>query len=357
MKTLYYILIGALSAFSFVSASFSQAPGNTCASAVALTSPAVGATITTGSRTTCGTANNFAAGFSSVDATYGGSEDGVYSMVVPAGGGNYTFSFTGPGASFKILSIHSACPPTAANTLGGFVTGFLTGGTWTGNLPAGTVFIVIDTDSNCGVFTLNIKRNAAPCDNNVNNPGAVSVPAAICVGAAASISNVTAATGSPGSANYYFYYRGGPSNVPWQMYNGQTTNSSSTLPVEVINTPGTWFIARNSAFGCGQTNNATTLDLQIIVNEASNGGTTSGTNSQICVNTSTGSINVSNYVGNIQRWEKKLDNGSWITIQNTSNSITDTPTLPGIWQYRAVVLSGVCNESCSTIYSINVIAP
>jgi hypothetical protein len=40
------------------------------------------------------------------------------------------------------------------------------------------------------------------------------------------------------------------------------------LPSAVINTPGTWFIARNSDFGCGQTNNATTVDLQLIVNSS-----------------------------------------------------------------------------------------
>ena len=76
MKPLYYILIGALSVFSFASTSFSQAPGVTCASAVALTSPAVGANITTGAWTTCGSVNNFAAGFSSVSTSYGGGEDG-----------------------------------------------------------------------------------------------------------------------------------------------------------------------------------------------------------------------------------------------------------------------------------------
>ena len=362
MKTLYYILIGALSAFSFVSASFSQAPGNTCASAVALTSPAVGATISTGSQTTCGTANNFGAGFSSVSGSlyYGDGEDGVYSMVVPAGGGNYTFSFTGPGANFKILSIHSACTPTAANTLGGFVTDFGTGGTWTGNLPAGTVFIVIDTQpgmfgTDCGVFTLNITRNAAPCDNNVNNPGAVSVPAAICVGAAASISNVTAATGSPGSANYYFYYRGGPSNVPWQMYDGPTTNSSSTLPGAVINTPGTWFIARNSDFGCGQTANATTWGLQIIVNSASVAGTAS-TNQTICSGSSPSNISLAGNTGSIQ-WQVSTDNINFSNISGaTGSTLTSAQmgSLSATRYYRAVVTNGGCSSVNSNVVTVTV---
>jgi hypothetical protein len=122
------------------------------------------------------------------------------------------------------------------------------------------LFTNVDYDV-AGTFTFTLT-------NSENNPGAVSVPATICAGTPASITNVTAATGGPNNVNYYFYYRGGPSNVGWQMYDGPTTNTSSSLPSAVINTPGTWFIARNSDFGCGQANNATTLDLQLIVNAA-----------------------------------------------------------------------------------------
>ena len=122
------------------------------------------------------------------------------------------------------------------------------------------LFTNVDYDI-AGTFTFTLT-------NSTNNPGAVSVPASICVGTPTSISNVTAATGGPNNVNYYFYYRGGPSNVGWQMYDGPTTNTSSSLPSAVINTPGTWFIARNSDFGCGQTNNATTVDLQLIVNSS-----------------------------------------------------------------------------------------
>jgi hypothetical protein len=151
-----------------------QVPGNACASAVALTAPAIGATITTGAQTTCGRLNDFAAGFSSVNASYGGGEDAVYSMVVPAGGGNYTFTFAASGATYKILSIHSACAPTTANTLGGFVTGAATGGSVTLNLTAGTRFIIIDTwpTPNCGAFTLSITRNNPPCGSAINIPSA-----------------------------------------------------------------------------------------------------------------------------------------------------------------------------------------
>jgi hypothetical protein len=139
-----------------------QAPGNTCAAAVTLTSPAIGSFIETGVQSTCGRGNNIAAGFSSVNTSYGGGEDAYYSLTVPAGGGNYTFAFFGGGATWKILSIHSACAPAVANTVGGFATGSLSNGTTTLNLNAGTYRLVIDTwpTPNCGSFNLRITRNA-----------------------------------------------------------------------------------------------------------------------------------------------------------------------------------------------------
>lgn len=221
---LYFALFSFLTLFNY-SNLFSQAPGITCASAVALTSPAVGGSITTGARTTCGSANNFAAGFSSVSTLYGGGEDGVYSMVVPAGGGNYTFSFPASGATYKILSIHSACPPTTANTLGGFTTGSGTSGTWTGNLSAGTVFIIIDTWPNptCGIFTLNITRNAPPTppvNNLCSSPTALPCGTSNLAGTTVNATLKTAPGGGGLASNYGVWYT--------FTGNGQQTTVSAT---------------------------------------------------------------------------------------------------------------------------------
>jgi hypothetical protein len=189
--------------------------------------------------------------------------------------------------------------------------------------------------------------------NSQNNPGAVSVPASICVGTATSISNVTAATGAPGSVNYSFYYRGGPSNVTWQMYDGPTTNASSALPAAVINTPGTWFIARNSDFGCGQANNATTLDLQIIVNEASTAPALSGT-SPVCPATSV----VINATGGTASPGSTIN---WYTGPNgtgsflgTGSSYTVTPSATSTYYARR---EGGCNTTSDGTYTITVNGP
>ena len=193
----------------------------------------------------------------------------------------YTFN-SGPNTSVNLtvtLGTASWLGGEVYTTCGSLATGLTIGGnvgncdfnlstpspTVISGLTTNTTYILRlytnDTYNTPGTFSFTLT-------NSVNNPGAVSVPASICAGTATSITNVTAATGAPGSVNYYFYYRGGPSNVGWQMYDGPTTNTSSSLPSAVINTPGTWFIARNSDFGCGQTNNATTVDLQLIVNSS-----------------------------------------------------------------------------------------
>ena len=207
------------------------------------------------------------------------------------------------------------------------------------------LFTNVDYDI-AGTFTFTIT-------NSQNNPGAVSIPASICVGTATSISNVTAATGAPGSVNYYFYYRGGPSNVTWQMYDGPTTNSSSALPAAVINTPGTWFIARNSDFGCGQANNATTLDLQIIVNEASTAPALSGT-SPVCPATSV----VLNAAGGTASPGSTIN---WYTGPNgtgsflgTGSSYTVTPSATTTYYARR---EGGCNTTSDGTYTITVNGP
>ncbi len=141
-------------------------------------------------------------------------------------------------------------------------------GNWTSSINGNSVLYVRSRVDNNGCSSY-----AGPVSVQVlstaNNPGAISVPASICAGTATNITNVTAATtGTPASSgpNYYFYYRGGPSNVGWQMFNGPTSSSTVALPAAVINTPGQWYVARNSEFGCaGQANNSTTVDIPILV--------------------------------------------------------------------------------------------
>jgi hypothetical protein len=86
-----------------------------------------------------------------------------------------------------------------------------------------------------------------------NNPGAVTAPASICAGTPTNITNVTAASSNSANPVSYTYYwqRTSAPIQGWTPYE-TTTNLTSALPSAVINTPGTYILARNSDFGCGQ---------------------------------------------------------------------------------------------------------
>ena len=160
---------------------FAQAPGNNCGAAVALALPTVpGNFISTGAQSTLGLGDDFLAGTYCTSGLYGGGEDGVYSINVPAAG-SYTFEYLAAGNTYKILSIHSACAPTLGNCVGGFTTGFASNGTETITLAAGTYYLIIDTwpSPTYADFTLNITYNGPPpaAPSNDDCSGAIELTA------------------------------------------------------------------------------------------------------------------------------------------------------------------------------------
>lgn len=136
-----------------------------------------------GSQTTCGTVNDFGAGFAScVSSSYGGGEDYVYSINITGAPVTYQLSLGGT-ASWKIVSVHSACPPSGANCIGGISTSSSTSATTNVTFPTnGTYFIIIDTwpSPTCGNFTLDITLPPPPpandaCSNAIVISGCTSV--------------------------------------------------------------------------------------------------------------------------------------------------------------------------------------
>ncbi len=141
---------------------------------------------------------------------------------------------------------------------------------WTSGLNGASILYVRAVKTN-GVCPAAV---SAPVSITVqstdNNPGAISVPASICAGTATNISNVTVATtGSPSSTGPTYYYYWSRTSAPATGYTNYATssNSSYALPSDVINTPGTYLLARNSSFSCtGQANNFTTVNIPLTVN-------------------------------------------------------------------------------------------
>ncbi len=95
----------------------------------------------------------------------------------------------------------------------------------------------------------------------------------------------------------------------------------------------------------------TTKSNYINVQENSNGGFISG-NGSICVNNSTGTLVLTNYNGNILKWEKRYNSGNWIDIANTSVSYSEILSTAGNWEFRVLVGSTGCNTSYSDIFNV-----
>ena len=71
-------------------------------------------------------------------------------------------------------------------------------------------------------------------------------------------------------------------------------------------------------------------------------GSVSG-NGNICQGTSTGTLTLSGYAGSIIKWQKKLNNGIWTDISDSTEHYSERVTIAGNWAYRAVVQRGACS--------------
>ncbi|MBX2927241.1 MAG: fibronectin type III domain-containing protein [Saprospiraceae bacterium] len=174
---------------------FQATAQNTCATAVAIAS----VPFSSGAQTTCGTVNDYAAGFSTcVSSNYGGGEDYVYSINITTAPVTYTLNLGG-AATWKIASVHSACPPAGANCVGGIATSSGTSASGNVTFPSnGTYYIIIDTwpAPTCGGFTLDITPPPPPPANDLC-PDAIAFPAIPTNGDCADVTVTTvAATGS-----------------------------------------------------------------------------------------------------------------------------------------------------------------
>lgn len=182
-------------ALFFTLMTFQSSAQNDCGTAVSIGS----IPFSSGAQTTCGTVNDFAAGFSTcVSSNYGAGEDYVYSISITTAPVTYTLTLGG-AATWKIASVHSACPPAGANCVGGIATSSGTSASGNVTFPTnGTYYIIIDTwpDPTCGAFTLDITIPPPPPAND-NCAGAIpfgTIPNdGICVNASVTTVSATGA--------------------------------------------------------------------------------------------------------------------------------------------------------------------
>ncbi|MFD2516525.1 Ig-like domain-containing protein [Salinimicrobium flavum] len=92
--------------------------------------------------------------------------------------------------------------------------------------------------------------------------------------------------------------------------------------------------------------------ISIKVEEPSEGGTVSGPSS-VCETQNEGTLAVSDFKGEIQRWESSTDGTNWTAIAQTSDTL-DFQNISGTTTFRAIVKNGVCAEVPSTEISVSV---
>jgi hypothetical protein len=77
-----------------------------------------------------------------------------------------------------------------------------------------------------------------------------------------------------------------------------------------------------------------------IMKPVSEGGSLISEERRICTGSNTGQINLVNYTGTIDDWQRRVDGGAWIPIGNSTDEFNETLNDPGLYEYRVSVDGG-----------------
>jgi len=83
-------------------------------------------------------------------------------------------------------------------------------------------------------------------------------------------------------------------------------------------------------------------------------GTLSSSVKAVCAATNTGTLNLTNYSGNIIRWEKSVDKETWLPVTDTTEQITFTNIAVATY-YRVVLQALTCAEAFSESIKIELL--
>jgi gliding motility-associated-like protein len=132
---------------------------------------------------------------------------------------------------------------------------------------------------------------------------------------------------------------------PWKTIN----NTTDALTFNNL-TGTTYYRTRVKNGVCAS---ATTLSFKVEVSETSVGGK-AGPDVSVCEGSNFGLISLSDYTGDITKWQYTTDlTGSWTDIANFTNR-QEYRDLSSTTYYRAIVQNGACADSSSNVTTITV---
>ncbi len=173
-------------------------------------------------------------------------------------------------------------------------------------------------------------------------PGSISGAATVCAGANSGTLTSTGRTGNV--VKWQFSTNGG---ATWTDI-ANTTSTQTYLNLMVT----TRYRIQAQSGSCSTGFSSVAI---ITVNPTSVGGTVSG-GTTVCSGANSGNLTLSGKVGNVSRWEYSTNGGAtWTNIANTTTTQSYLNLVATRW-YRALVKSGVCSSTYSSIDSV-VVAP
>ncbi len=242
-------------------------------------------------------------------------------------GSTTTFSNTVSSGTWS-----SATPSVATiNSSTGVVTG----------ISGGTSVITYSVESGISGYYLTVTTTVT-VQESVG--GTISGTSAICLGDAVSLT-LSGYTGT------ILRWERNINSAGWTNTWGGTNPTFSEIPYP----SGTW--QYRVAVQDGSCSEAYSEVFSVTVSPATVGGWMSTSNSNsVCLGSSIGTLTLNGSTGDILRWEKRVDSGSWVNISNTATTYTEVPESAGEWEYRALVQSGSCSSAYSGTVSGTVVS-
>ncbi|MCX6271516.1 MAG: hypothetical protein NTU44_09905 [Bacteroidetes bacterium] len=252
-----------------------------------------------------------------------GSGTLVMEAIIGAGGDQVQFSLDGSTVIYtSVSSPYTYTTPVvnAGNTL---------------NVYART------RNSSTGVTSTWVMAQASAYSSSVG--GSISGSGDICLGSSTPVLHLSGQVGAI---------------LGWQkmLSGGSWVNIANTSSdySEVPGQTGTWLYRAEVQIAVGGCPSVFSSSATVVVSSPSSGGTLAGSVSALCLGTATAPIVLSGNNGSVVSWRKRLNNSVWQTIAFTGTSYSETPALPGVWDYQAEVRNGSCGSAYSSIFTLQV---